>query len=318
MKITLTENSGSNKKEIPFIAKVEILTLTIDAGSTFFVPVHVSQKNGQPEYNIEVFGFRVRGDTPEQATARLKQLLAGLVNMMRLPSYVFVARRSRGIYPVYTIGSEVFATTPGGPAFRHIELAKVREYLSDYLHDMEIMGKPGLSDRLHVRGIYPETLGLIRPVFYLKKRIEGQTEFWAPVFADEARGSIYTYAANNKREVFLAGGKEVLNLHTIVSEVLITDERLQNPYDLRPDRLFPDQWEQLKSTLSEEGSITVAGVTLPVYRNGRYFIGLETRSDENRYGLFLGEDIADVRRRVEASFTRRGLSGRPQPMLVAA
>ena len=317
MKITLTENSGPNKQEIPFIAQVEIFTLTIDAGSTYLVPVHVSQKNGQAEYDIEVFGFRVVGETPQQAAARLEQLLTGVVNMMRLPSYVFVARRSRGIFPVYTVGREVFATTPGGPAFRHVELAKVREYLADYLNEMEIMGKPGLSDRLHVRGIHPKTLGLIRPVFYLKKRLEGQTEFWAPVFADEERGSIYTFAANNKREVFRAGGKEVLNLHTIVSEVLITDERLQNPYDLRPDRLFPDLWEPLKDTLSEEDTITVAGVTMPLYRNGRYSIGVETRSDENRYGLFLGEDVEDVRRRVEASFVRRGLIGKPQPALAA-
>jgi hypothetical protein len=36
---------------------------------------------------------------------------------------LFIARRSHKMYPVYTYGDKVFATTPGDPVFEHVELA---------------------------------------------------------------------------------------------------------------------------------------------------------------------------------------------------
>ncbi len=102
------------------------------------------------------------------------------------------------VYPVYTVGDEVYATTPGGPVFRHVELAKVREFLSDCLHTMEEIGSVDRAETLHVRGIDKNTLGLIRPSFYLKKRVPSEAEFWAPVFKSEDGRSIYTYAARAK------------------------------------------------------------------------------------------------------------------------
>jgi hypothetical protein len=308
MKIVLEPNAGSDNQKIPYFACAEIATLTIDSGSVFQVPVHLKQMAYKKIYDVEICGFRLETDTLDNIPALVEKLLSGLVNMTRLPSYVFIARRSRGIYPVYTVGNEVFATTPGGPVFRHVELAKVREYLNDYLHEMGILGKPGMSDKLHVRGVNTKTLGVIRPIFYLKKRVPGETEFWAPVFLSDDEGSIYTFAANAKRTVPVEEGKEIFSLHRIVAEVLITDNRLHNVYDLRPERLFPEQWEHLKNILTPlDKYITISDIQIPLYRNGKAFIGLESRLDENRYSLFLGEDIEDVRSRVVRSFTRRGV-----------
>ena len=131
-------------------------------------------------FDIEMCGFRVEAEKLEELEQKAALLAASLVNMSRLPSYVFIARRAGGVYPVYTIEDEVMATTPGGPVFRHVELAKVREYLTDYLHDIGILGERGLSDKLHVRGIDRHTLSLRRPVLYLKKRAINETDFLGP------------------------------------------------------------------------------------------------------------------------------------------
>ena len=56
------------------------------------------------------------------------------------------------------VGDEVFVTTPGGPVFRDVELAKVRGYLSDYLHTMEELGTADHVETLHVRGVDRNTL----------------------------------------------------------------------------------------------------------------------------------------------------------------
>jgi hypothetical protein len=233
--------------------------------------------------------------------------------MARLPTYVFIARRSRQMYPVYTVGDEVFATTPGGPVFRHVELAKVRDYLSDYLHAVSELGTPGKSDTLHVRGINMDTLGLIRPIFYLKKRPSsaGDNEFWAPVFLADDGKSIYTYAASGKREVDLAGGYETLLLRTQVAQALIADKRLKENFDLRPDRLLPDYWAQVQATLKPTpATLVYDDQSLAVYQNGRGIVAVEHRHDEDRYSLYIGQDIDDLRDRTAYDFVRRGLIDR--------
>ena len=83
-----------------------------------------------------------------------------LINLSRLPTYVFIAPRSHKMYPVYTVNDEVFATTPGGPVFKHVELAKVREFLADYLHEIGALGVTDKSEKLHVRGCSTFYLGL--------------------------------------------------------------------------------------------------------------------------------------------------------------
>lgn len=70
-------------------------------------------------FNAELAGFRIESRDPEELGAMARPVLDALINLARLPTYVFVARRSRQLYPVYTAGDEVLATTPGGPVFRH-------------------------------------------------------------------------------------------------------------------------------------------------------------------------------------------------------
>jgi hypothetical protein len=226
--------------------------------------------------------------------------------MSRLPSYVFIARRSQGVYPVYTVENEVFATTPGGPVFRHVELAKVRDYLSDYLHAMNILGVPGKSDKLHVRGVNTTTLALMRPIFYLKKRVANETEFWAPVFRSRDNRYVYTYAASARREVY-EGANEVLALQDWVAKALIDDKRLINRYDLRADRLLPDVWHKLKPILETKGQAIIGDIRLSLYQKNGVFIGVEHRVDEDRFSLFFGDTITDVCNRARLDFVRRGI-----------
>ncbi len=314
MKITI---QPTNDVAVPYQALLEIETLTIDAGTTFKVPVHKTLVNGKAFYDLEMCGFRAETERLEDIPWVSERLLAGLVNRARLPSYVFIARRAGGVYPVYTVDNEVFATTPGGPLFRHVELAKVREYLTDYLHEVNVLGVKGMSDKLHVRGIDTVTLGLRRPVFYLKKRVPGEIDFWAPVFETPDRLAIYTYAASARREVPIDNGQEILRLRELVAKALQTDKRLNNSFDLRADRLFPENWAQLESHLDPEGFREVNGLTVALFRTASGWLGLVERPDENRYGVYVGKDGDDVCGRVSQDFTRRGLQkeARPVPQL---
>lgn len=316
MIISIETNNANPTGKIPYLIHAENTSLTIDLETTFHIPVYL-HTNGKEMYNVELCGFRVEADSPEELSLLVDRLLRGLVNMARLPTYVFIARRSRQMYPVYTVGDEVFATTPGGPVFRHIELAKVRDFLSDYLHAVGELGTPGKSDTLHVRGVNMDTLSLIRPIFYLKKRPSsaGDNEFWAPVFlADDAK-SIYTYAASGKREVDLAGGYEALLLRTQVAQALIADKRLNENFDLRPDRLLPDYWTQVQGTLKPTPAKLVYGnQALTTYRNGRGIVAVEYRRNEDRYSLYIGRDIEDLRDRTAYDLVRRGLIDRIEEM----
>jgi hypothetical protein len=307
MNITLTENTGADTDRIPYYARIEIETVTIDAGTVFEVPVYVNYSGLNKVYNLEMCGFRLETAYLEDLPRGAARQLNGLVNMARLPSYVFIARRAGGIYPVYTLNNEVIAVTPGGPIFRHVELAKVREYLTDYLHRVKVLGDDGLSDKLHVRGVDMHTLGLRRPIFYLKKRVPGQMDFWAPVFESGNGRFIYTYAVNARRQVPVADGREVLNLRALVAEVLGKDGRLPDPYDLRPDRLFPNRWQQLRRQLQAEGDLAANGKMLALFRDGETLIGVESRPKEERYSLFLSRDADDLRQRTQTDFDRRGL-----------
>jgi hypothetical protein len=309
MEIVLQPNKGENKAAVPYLAEVKIHSLTIDAGSNFLVPIYVTEVGNQTVYNVEISGFRMETTDLNEVPELVDRLMTGLVNMTRLPSYVFIARRDGGIYPVYTVDNEVMVTTPGGPTFKHVELAKVREYLTDYLHAVGLLGSADTDDKLHVRGINLTSLSLIRPAFYLKKRIAGETEFWTPVFKSDDGQRIYTYAANERRAVPIADGKEILNLHKVVAEALIADKRLKNPYDLRPDRLFPDDMKNLTALLKPETDLTVGSYKIPVYAYNGSFAGVEEKPDEDRFGLFLGKTVAEVEERVKTSFTRRGLMG---------
>jgi hypothetical protein len=308
MKVQLKQNSGENAEAVPFFLELEIITETVDADTVFLIPVGVKYTGAKGKlYRIDICGYERKTKDLDEIPNLAAQLVNKLVHVSRLPSYIFIARRAGERYPVYTMGHEVFATTPGGPVFRHVELAKVREYLTDYLHSVGVLGKGGLSDKLHVRGVNMHTLGLRRPVFYLKKRVPGRVDFWAPVFESGDGQRIYTYAASARREVSIGGGTEVLALRGLVAEALQQDGRLQNIYDLRPGRLFPDYWARLKATLKPQSSIDVNGINIPLYSSDTLWVGEEMREEEDRISLFVGADAEDVKKRAAVDFDRRSV-----------
>ena len=309
MKITVERNTADDSygRSHPYIARVEIVSATLEAGTVYQIPVFVEYTGLQKTFGVDVCGFRLTAKHPQQIITPLTRLLHSLINASRLPNYVFIARRARAVFPVYTINNEVMAITQNGPYFKHVELAKVREYLTDFLHQAGILGEKGLSDKLHVRGISQSTLGLRRPIFYLKKRVIGETDFWAPVFQAADGKTIFAYAVNKRREVPKVGGMEVINLQELVAEALMADGRLRNKFDLRPDRLFPYLWEEIKEQLYEEQPLQINQIELPRYRDGLHWVAVEPRPDEDRIGLFLGRTADELAERIRADFTRRGL-----------
>ncbi|MEZ4594461.1 MAG: hypothetical protein R3D55_25450 [Chloroflexota bacterium] len=313
MKVTVERNTADDSygRSYPYIARVEIVSATMNAGTVYQIPVFVEYAGLQKTFGVDVCGFRVTAKHPQQLIAPLTRLLYALINASRLPSYVFIARRARAVFPVYTIDHEVMAITKNGPYFKHVELAKVREYLTDFLHQTGVLGERGLSDKLHVRGVSQTTLGLRRPIFYLKKRVIGQTDFWAPVFQAADGKTIFTYAVNERRAVPKANGMEVLDLWELVAEKLIADGRLQTKFDLRPDRLYGTHWEQMKEHLYEERPLLIDQTEMARFRDGLHWLALETRPDEERFGLFLGSTADDLTARIKADFHRRGLLGEP-------
>lgn len=303
MELTFEKSlDGSNA----YTATLDATEETVHPNRIFKIPVF---KNAvESGYFADVCGFRAKGKTIDGLESKMLHLADGLINMARLPRHVFVARRAKKVFPIYTIGDEVITTTPGGPIFRHVELAKVREYLTDYLHEVDLLGESGISDKLHVRGTSLQTLQLRRPVFYLKKRKTGEKEFWAPVFETENLDGLYTYAASGRREVKNEyGGKSVLVLTRIVAEALKTDKRLTDTFDLRPDRLQPAFWDKLKPNLTSAGSTQIKNKTIDLYTSDALNIGVEYRQQEDRYGLFLDESGASLTERISADFTRRGI-----------
>jgi hypothetical protein len=287
-----------------------------------YVTVSVHQSSPSPashdswrrRFHADIAGFRLEAGNIHHIEHMVCELLPALINYARLPDYVFIARCSQRVYPVYTFGDEVIATTPGGPTFRHVELAKVRAYLNDYAHATGELGAPGKSDKLHVRGVSRHTLALLRPVFYLKKRVPNQTEFWAPVFEAEDGRSIYAYVASAKREVPKDRGREILALRHICAEALIADGRLLQSHDLRVDRLMAGYWADMRVMLKPEPyglavgqTANNSGVEMPLYRNGRMLVAVENRREEERWGLFFGEEPEDLRHRVARDYLRRCL-----------
>lgn len=311
MRLTIEANTREESKDrIPYFCRVNFKSSTPDMSNDLHVPVYQFMDKAGPIYAAEACGYQVRDVDLQQIPFRLDQLLRSMTVANRLPTYVFIARHGRERHLVYTVFDEVVVSIPNGPNFQHVELAKVRDYLSEYLSMTGSLGTPEKPDKLHVRGVHRKSLTLIRPIFYLKKRpVEADDNaFWAPVFLSPDGKSIYTFAASAKREVPVDGGKEVLAMHKKVADALIADGRLKDPQNLRADRLFPDYWEGLKAHLKPQNEYLTAGkMKLPVYRNGNYFIAVEDRPEEHRFGLFLGSDMATVRSGVVRSFARRKL-----------
>ncbi len=306
--VTLERNTGTDRLNIPYIAHVECRSI-VNRGPEFQIPIRAAYVGMKKTLSVEVAGFRLMTEHLNAVPAQVERLIEGVARSARIPHYVFIARDAGTVFPVYTIGDEVLAPTPNGPLFQHVELAVVRQRLSDYLHDIKVLGANGRTDKFHVRGVHRNSLQLIRPKFYLKKRVSGETDFWAPVFGSVDSPRIYAYASNARREAVIDGGREVLVLRDMVAKILKEDGRLADTYDLRPDRMFADLWDELVTTLEKvDGDIQVNGVTLPLYKDAEgMFIGLEIRPNEERYSLFLGADRDEVEERARHDFSRRGI-----------
>ena len=101
MKVYLEQNSENSA--VSYIANIEVSTVTIDINTHFRVPIH-ERTNGKTRYTANVCGFAVEGDDPDIVVGFIEKLVSRLINMARLPTYVFIARRSHKMYPVYTYG----------------------------------------------------------------------------------------------------------------------------------------------------------------------------------------------------------------------
>jgi len=312
MKLSLER---SQNPAIPYNLHLKISYLTAEMDKVYLIPVYIQQNSdGTEVYYSEVCGFRFESNAPAELLPLLEKLLPGVVNFARFPTYMFIARRSDKIYPVYTIDDQVLVTTLGGPTFRHVELAKVREYLTDYLHDIGELGVPGKSEKLHVRGVSETNLSLAQPLFYLKKRamIPNENEFWAPVFESSQGDTIYTYAANGRREVNLDHGHEILRLRSQVTQALIADGRLTDDLGLRVDRLLPEYWQKVRPTLRPlPTKLVYNGIKMELYQEGRYLISVEYRTQEERYSFYIGRDLDDLRQRSAQDLVRRGVISNP-------
>ncbi|MCB0172509.1 MAG: hypothetical protein KDJ97_18345 [Anaerolineae bacterium] len=310
MQLALIDNSEDDNPLIPFYLRIEVAALSPDLQAPFFIPIRYQHSRDRSVYRVEICGIPLEARTAADLIPRIEKIIPPLLRGARLPTYVFIARHSRRIYPVYTFGCEVVAAITGGPLFRHVELAKLRAYLTDYLHQTGELWPPPTHDRLHVRGVDRLTLGLIRPAFYLKKRPQfaADNEFWAPVFPEVDDSGLYTFAANAKRAAPNNHGREVLQLRSMVAQALIADKRLTQDYDLRPDRLMPDLWSQLKTHLVECSARFISPhLELAVYQADHTLIAMEYRRDEDRYSLYFGSDIEDLRLRAATDLLRRGL-----------
>ncbi len=312
MKLTIERNSGANREKVPYMIALEILSVTADVGRVYRIPVAITYVGAGKHFHVEICGVRLDAQGKPQALLQSAEILCrNLINVSRFPSYVFIARRAGHVYPAYTIGDEVFITTTGGgPVFRHVELARVRRHLTEYLHQIKVLGQDGKSDKLHVRGIDPRTLGLRRPVLYLKKRVVGEEDFWAPAFISGDGRALYTYAASERRETPLDGGCEVLRLREIVARALQADRRLGDRYDLRPDRLMPAGWQALRERLNPAGRVMIGGRDFDFFNialDGEQplWLGLEPRPGEDRFGLFVGASAEDTLARMTRDFARR-------------
>lgn len=305
---TLERNTGSDRLTIPYLAHIHCPDV-VNRDPHFIVPIRAAYIGMKKTFSIEIAGFRMMTERLAALPTNAEKLLNGIVRVGRMPHYVFIARDAGTVYPVYTIDDVVVAPTPNGPLFEHLELAKVRERLTDYLHSIRVLGKNGRNDKLHVRGVHRRTLQLIRPKFYLKKRVPGETDFWAPVFASIDSPRIYAYAASDRREANINAGQEVLMLRELIAKLLQREKRLNNTYDLRPDRLFPDMWHDLKSHLKRcDRDLNINGFSLPTYKDeDGIYIALEQRPDEERFSLFMGTDLDEVTEQATRDFLRRGI-----------
>ena len=73
----------------------------------------------------------------------------------------------------------------------------------------------------------------------------------------------------------------------------------------------------VRATLKPAPAKLVYGdLSLEVYQNGRGIVAVEHRHDEDRYSLYIGKDIEDLRDRTAYDIVRRGLIDRTEEIRI--
>ncbi|MCB0191749.1 MAG: hypothetical protein KDJ65_07385 [Anaerolineae bacterium] len=312
MEAFLEKNNAENRRTIPYYITIKLAPITTSHFPTRYqIPIYLKPIRGQNHYTAELCGLNVQESSPQSVLNTINKVAPTLVNLNRMPTYVFIARHSLKVYPVYTNRKENLGlTVPNGPVARHVELAYVRDRVGKYLNDIHVLGRSGEYEKLHVRGVHQKTLALVRPIFYLKKRplSPKDTEFWTPVFPSDESASIYAYVLDKKYEVSEETGNEVFQLRSQVSRALIGKKRLSEDFDLRADRLLSDYWAKLETKLEPlPEKLIYNNATLPLYQHQGRLIAVEKRADEDRYSLYLGHDREDLRQRAGNDLARRSI-----------
>ena len=315
MEIVLEKNNADNRKIIPYYVSIELASVKTSFEPQFHVPIYLKLIRGQNHYAAEICGLQMQENSPQSILNTIKKVAPTLENMGRMPTYVFVARHSLRVYPVYTSRNENLGlTVRDGPVVRHIELACVRDRVALYLNKIHVLGKSGDFEKLHVRGVHQKTLGLVRPVFYLKKRplTPQDTKFWTPVFPSDENDELYAYVLDKKYQVNEDSGHEVFRLRAQISQALIDDSRLSQDLDLRIDRLLPDYWSKLQTKLeSLPNKFSYRDKTLDMYQMDTFLVAVERRVNEDRYSLYIGHNPEDLRLRAGQDLARRGFIDDP-------
>ena len=152
MEIVLEKNSADTRKIIPYYVYIELSSVKTSFETQFHVPIYLKLIRGQNHYAAEICGLQIQENSPQSVLNAVKKVAPTLENLGRMPTYVFIARHSLRVYPVYTSRNENLGlTVRGGPVVRHPELACVRDRVSRYLNEIRVLGKSKKIKKLHFR-----------------------------------------------------------------------------------------------------------------------------------------------------------------------
>ncbi len=96
MKLSIFKQDAQSAKVAPYVMAVSMKDEIIPPDYNFHVPIYREEKKdgGDPSYEVEICGLKLGAETPEGLVSPTAKLLDGLINMARMPTYVFVASES--------------------------------------------------------------------------------------------------------------------------------------------------------------------------------------------------------------------------------
>ena len=77
MKITVERNTADDSygRSHPYIARVEIVSATLEAGTVYQIPVFVEYTGLQKTFGVDVCGFRLTAKHPQQITQQREEMV---------------------------------------------------------------------------------------------------------------------------------------------------------------------------------------------------------------------------------------------------